>query len=52
LALKDEEIAPGRISTVMFFPKASLDILDGKRKDWGRQTNFGKNDLIIAPIIR
>jgi hypothetical protein len=44
-AQKQEEITPGRIGTVMFFPKPSFDILKGKRKNWGRETNFGKNSL-------
>lgn len=44
-AQKEERITPGRIATVMFFPKASFDILKGKRKRWGKETNFGKNEL-------
>jgi hypothetical protein len=43
---KDKGITPGRIGTVMFFPQASFDILKGKRKGWGKETNFGKNDIM------
>lgn len=45
LAMKEEGITPGRIGTVMFFPEASRNLLKGKEKNWGRQTNFGKNVL-------
>jgi len=44
---KAESVTPGRIGTVFFFPQASYEILEGKKKGWGRKTNFGKNNLVV-----
>jgi len=38
---KDKNITPGRIGTVMFFPKASFEILKGKPEGWARKTDYG-----------
>jgi hypothetical protein len=43
-----EAITPGRIGSVFFFPKDSLDILKGKPKNWGRETNFGRNESLLG----
>jgi hypothetical protein len=39
-----EAITPGRIGSVFFFHKDSLEILRGKPKYWGRETNYGRNE--------
>jgi hypothetical protein len=41
-------ITPGRIGTVFFFPKNSLEILEGKPKRWGYKTAFGKNEHLLT----
>lgn len=41
-------ITPGRIGSVFFFPKQSLEILREKPPRWGYQTAFGKNEHLLA----
>jgi hypothetical protein len=43
-----DNITPGRIGNVFFFPKSSLDILKDKPKRWGYRTAFGKNEHLLA----
>lgn len=38
---KGNNVTPGRIGTVMFFPKDSYSILQGKPKGWAKQTDYG-----------
>lgn len=40
----DQNITPGRIGSVFFFPRNSLSILKGKPRRWGYKTAFGKNE--------
>lgn len=40
--IKDLGISGGRVSTVFFFPEASLEALEGKPPLWGRRTMGGK----------
>ena len=35
-------LTPGRIGTVFFFPKHSLDILKDKPPSWGLDTGYGR----------
>jgi hypothetical protein len=42
-----EKITPGRIGTVFFFPRNSLEILKGKPARWGYETAFGKNEHLV-----
>ena len=44
---QEENLTPGRIGSVFFFPKDSFDILEGKERGWGRKTNFGRNEHLI-----
>lgn len=44
---KKENLTPGRIGTVMFFPKNSYDILKDKPPGWGRKTHFGRDEHLI-----
>ena len=39
--MQKEQIAPGRIGTVFFFPKDSLQVLAGKAPDWAVKTALG-----------
>ena len=39
---KKDMLVPGRIATVLFFPKNSLKILTGHEPGWGVRTNFGQ----------
>jgi hypothetical protein len=39
-----DNITPGRIGSVFFFPKNSLAILRGKPKRWAYRTAFGRNE--------
>ena len=41
-------ITPGRIGTVMLFPKQSFKILEEKDAGWGRRTNFGRNEDLLV----
>jgi hypothetical protein len=41
-----ENITPGRIGSVFFFPKNSLRILEGKPRRWAYETAFGKNEQL------
>jgi hypothetical protein len=45
--MERENLTPGRIGTVMFFPKDSYDLLEGKDAGWGRGTNFGRDEHLI-----
>ena len=38
----DDGLTPGRISTVMFFPKTSLTLLEDCPPRWGLDTAFGE----------
>jgi hypothetical protein len=42
-----ENITPGRIGTVFFFPEASYEILKDKRRNWGYETAFGRNEGLM-----
>jgi hypothetical protein len=42
-----EAITPGRIGSVFFFPKESFEKLKDKRKNWGRETNYGRNEDLL-----
>jgi hypothetical protein len=44
---QQENITPGRIGSVFFFPKASYKILADKPADWGYKTAFGKNEKLF-----
>jgi hypothetical protein len=39
--MKKEQVTPGRVGTVFFFPKDSLQILKGKPSGWAVKTAFG-----------
>lgn len=41
--MRAQNITPGRIGTVLFFPKESFQLLEGKRKGWASTTSFGRN---------
>ena len=41
---RKESITPGWIGSIFFFHKDSFEKLKGKPKEWGRQTNFGRNE--------
>jgi hypothetical protein len=43
-----QNITPGQIGSVFFFPKNSLRILQGKPKRWGYWTAFGKNEHLFV----
>lgn len=45
-----QDIMPGRIGTVFFFPKASYDILQDKPPGWGHQTAFGQNEHLLKKL--
>jgi hypothetical protein len=38
----NQNITPGRISTVFFFPETSLHFLEGKPRLWSKSTMGGK----------
>lgn len=40
-AAQNASITPGRVGNVFFFPKASLDKLEGKKADWNVNTLTG-----------
>lgn len=37
----NDQITPGRIGSVFFFPRESLAQLQGKPKNWARDTAYG-----------
>ena len=39
---KGDKLTPGRIGHVFFFPRESLNQLEGKEKGWAKSTNFGR----------
>lgn len=41
-----QQITPGRIGSVFFFPKVSYDVLKDKPQKWGYRTGFGKEGLL------
>jgi len=43
----EQRITPGRIGTVFFFPKNSLEVLQNKPKKWAYRTGFGMNDDLV-----
>lgn len=45
--MENQHITPGRIGTVFFFPKESLDILKGKSRRWGALTGFGGAEHLL-----
>jgi len=46
-AMQKENMTPGRIGTVMFFPEHSYEILKDKPAGWGKATNFGRDGHLI-----
>jgi hypothetical protein len=38
---KDDLVTPGRVGSVFFFPHQSLAALEGKPKNWARNTGYG-----------
>jgi hypothetical protein len=44
---KEENITPGRIGSVFFFPVESYNILEGKPARWGYRTAFGRNEDLL-----
>jgi len=45
LEQKEKNITPGRVGTVLFFPKTSFDILKGKPAKWGKTTDYGQKEV-------
>jgi len=43
-----ENITPGRIGNVFFFPTPSLDVLKGKPPLWGQVTSFGRCEKFLT----
>jgi hypothetical protein len=50
LSAQSQDIMPGRIGTVFFFPKASYEILRSKPAGWGHQTAFGRNEHLFQKM--
>lgn len=46
-AQEKDNITPGRIGTVFFFPKESYEILRDKKPGWGYRTAFGRTEALI-----
>jgi hypothetical protein len=42
-----EDITPGRIGSVFFFPEPSYAELKDKRPGWAYQTAFGRNEHLV-----
>lgn len=51
LSAQRQDIMPGRIGTVFFFPKASYEILEDKPSGWGYQTAFGQNEHLLKKMF-
>lgn len=49
LAQQAQNITPGRIGSVFFFPQASFEILENKPPEWGQKTGFGKYEKFLTP---
>jgi hypothetical protein len=49
LAQQAQNITPGRIGSVFFFPEASFKILENKPLGWGQKTGFGKYEKFLTP---
>ena len=45
----EQNITPGRIGSVFFFPSASYKILKDRRPNWGYETAFGRNEALFNP---
>lgn len=45
--MREENLTPGRIGTVMFFPQESYEILKDKPPGWGKATNFGRDEHLF-----
>lgn len=45
--MREENLTPGRIGTVMFFPQESYEILKDKPAGWGKATNFGRDEHLF-----
>jgi len=45
---EEEKITPGRIGSVFFFPRNSLNVLQGKPKRWAYKTAFGRNEDLVT----
>ena len=43
-----ENITPGRIGNVFFFPTPSLELLKGKPPLWGQVTGFGRYEKFLT----
>jgi hypothetical protein len=43
-----ENITPGRIGSVFFFPTPSLELLKGKPPLWGQVTGFGRYEKFLT----
>ena len=39
---KEDNLTPGRIGHVFFFPEESLKQLQDKEKGWAKKTNYGR----------
>jgi hypothetical protein len=37
-----DDVTPGRIGSVFFFPEPSFEILQGKPAGWGADTDYGR----------
>ena len=52
--MKKKRLTPGRIGTVLFFPKDSLRLLEDKPEGWASKTSFGKfphGMQVISPQV-
>jgi len=49
-AQKAQDITPGRIGSVFFFPGNSLRMLEGKPDRWGYRTAFGRMNTCITVV--
>jgi hypothetical protein len=49
LAQQAQNITPGRIGSVFFFPQESFKILENKPPKWGQKTGFGKYEKFLTP---
>ncbi|KAG6864741.1 hypothetical protein C0991_007448 [Blastosporella zonata] len=44
---EQDVLTPGRISTVLFSPKNSVEMLKGKPPGWGKRTDFGRWQALV-----
>jgi len=47
---KVDNITPGRIGTVMFFPEPIYHLLKGTEVGWARQTDFKRNEDLVPRL--